>query len=128
VVDVPPKLSARVRLLDSGRSDKTDSHDARAAAVVALRHRSLRPVGVEDHVAVLRLLAKRHYSDNRPDAGHNQPTTHLYRLLSTLCVVQRLSADLARRLTALRRSCGEPGDVRRRPMSRRRQPSRRGMA
>ena len=40
VVDVPPKLSARVRLLDSGRSDKTDSHDARAAAVVALRHRS----------------------------------------------------------------------------------------
>jgi transposase len=61
VVDVPPKLSARVRLLDSGRSDKTDSHDARAAAVVALRHRSLRPVGVEDHVAVLRLLAKRHH-------------------------------------------------------------------
>jgi transposase len=61
VVDVPPKLSARVRLLDSGRSDKTDSHDARSAAVVALRHRSLRPVRLEDHVAVLRLLAKRHH-------------------------------------------------------------------
>ena len=28
VLDVPPTLSARVRLLDSGRSDKTDSHDA----------------------------------------------------------------------------------------------------
>jgi transposase len=61
VLDVPPKLSARVRLLDSGRSDKTDSHDARSAAVVALRHRGLRPVRAEDHVAVLRLLAKRHH-------------------------------------------------------------------
>jgi transposase len=61
VVDVPPTLSARVRLLDSGRSDKTDSHDARSAAVVALRHTSLRPVRGEDHVAVLRLLAKRHH-------------------------------------------------------------------
>jgi transposase len=61
VLDVPPKLSARVRLLDSGRSDKTDSHDARSAAVVALRHRSLRTVRAEDHIAVLRLLAKRHH-------------------------------------------------------------------
>jgi transposase len=61
VLDVPPTLSARVRLLDSGRSDKTDSHDARAAAVVALRHRSLRPVRVEDHLVVLRVLAKRHH-------------------------------------------------------------------
>lgn len=61
VLDVPPNLSARVRLLDSGRSDKTDRHDARAAAVVALRHRALRPVRAEDHVAVLRLLAKRHH-------------------------------------------------------------------
>jgi transposase len=61
VLDVPPTLSARVRLLDCGRSDKTDSHDARAAAVVALRHRALRPVRAEDHVAMLRLLAKRHH-------------------------------------------------------------------
>jgi transposase len=61
VLDVPPTVSARVRLLDSGRSDKTDSHDARSAAVVALRHRTLRSVRAEDHVAVLRLLAKRHH-------------------------------------------------------------------
>jgi transposase len=61
VLDVPPTLSARVRLLDSGRSDKTDIHDARSAAVVALRHRSLRPVRADDDVAVLRLLAKRHH-------------------------------------------------------------------
>ena len=61
VVDVPPTLSARVRLLDSGRSDKSDSHDARSAAVVALRHQSLRQVQAQDHLAVLRLLAKRHH-------------------------------------------------------------------
>jgi transposase len=61
VVDVPPALSARVRLLDSGRSDKTDRHDARSAAIVARRHRSLRQVRPEDHIAVLRLLAKRHH-------------------------------------------------------------------
>ena len=36
VVDVPPKLSARVRLMDTGRIDKTDPNDARSAAIVAL--------------------------------------------------------------------------------------------
>jgi transposase len=61
VLDVPATLSARVRLLDSGRSDKNDSHDARSAAVVARRHASLREVKPDDHVAVLRLLAKRHH-------------------------------------------------------------------
>ena len=61
VLDVPPALSARVRLLDNARSDKTDAHDARSAAVVALRHSRLRVVGLEDHSAVLRLLAKRHH-------------------------------------------------------------------
>jgi len=35
VVDVPPKLSSRVRLLERGRIDKTDPNDARSAAIVA---------------------------------------------------------------------------------------------
>ena len=35
VVDVPAALSARARLLDAGRKDKTDAHDARSAAIVA---------------------------------------------------------------------------------------------
>jgi transposase len=61
VVDVPPTLSARVRLLDSGRTDKSDPHDARSAAIVALRHARLRPVRPVDHAAVLRLLANRHH-------------------------------------------------------------------
>jgi transposase len=61
VVDVPPTLSARARLLDAGSGSKTDRHDARSAAIVALRHRHLRAVGTEDYSAVLRLLANRHH-------------------------------------------------------------------
>jgi transposase len=61
VLDVPPTLSARVRLLDAGCTDKTDPHDARAAAIVALRHTRLRRVAPVDHTAVLRLLADRHH-------------------------------------------------------------------
>ena len=57
----PPALSARARLLDAGRKDKTDPHDARSAAIVALRHRNLRTVALEDHRQVLRLLARRHH-------------------------------------------------------------------
>jgi transposase len=48
-------------LLDSGRKDKTDAHDARSAAIVALRHRNLGTVALEDHRQVLRLLARRHH-------------------------------------------------------------------
>jgi transposase len=58
VVDVPATLSSRVRLLGSGRSNKNDANDARAVAVAALRSPSLTVVRGEDHVTVLRLLAK----------------------------------------------------------------------
>jgi transposase len=61
VLDVPAALSARARLLDSGRKDKTDAHDARSAAIVALRNRNLRLVVLENHRQVLRLLARRHH-------------------------------------------------------------------
>jgi transposase len=37
VVDVQPKLGARVRLLSSGTPDKNDPDDARSVAVAALR-------------------------------------------------------------------------------------------
>jgi transposase len=58
---VPPALSARARLLDSGHKDKTDPYDARSAAIVALHNRNLRPVALEDHRQILRLLARRHH-------------------------------------------------------------------
>ena len=59
VVDVPPALSARARLLDAGRKDKNDSHDARSTAIVALRHQHLRTVTAHDHAQLLRRLARR---------------------------------------------------------------------
>jgi transposase len=59
VVDVPPTLAARVRVLGTGRSNKNDPNDARSVAVAALRSRTLTAVHAADHVAVLRLLVKR---------------------------------------------------------------------
>jgi transposase len=61
VVDVPPTLSARVRVLGSGKSQKNDPNDALATAVAALRARSLRVVVPDDHRAILRMLADRHH-------------------------------------------------------------------
>jgi transposase len=60
VVDVPPTLSARVRLLGSTKAAKNDSNDARSTAIAGLRHCELRTVGVEDHHAVIRLLIDRY--------------------------------------------------------------------
>jgi transposase len=60
VLDVPPKLGARVRLLATGDTNKNDPNDARSVAVAALRSPSVRPVMAEDHQAVMRLWAKRH--------------------------------------------------------------------
>ena len=37
VLDVQPKLAARVRLLDTGQINKNDPNDARSVAVAALR-------------------------------------------------------------------------------------------
>jgi transposase len=61
VLDVPAKLSARVRVLDNGHADKNDLHDARSAAIVGMRHRNLGVVAAENHASVLRILAKRHH-------------------------------------------------------------------
>jgi transposase len=65
VVDVPATLSSRVRLLGSGRSNKNDPNDARAVAIAALRAPSLAVVRREDHITVLRLLAKAHLDAGR---------------------------------------------------------------
>jgi transposase len=59
VLDVPPKLGSRVRLLATGNVNKNDPNDARSVAVAALRSKDLRPVAAEDHAAVLKLWSKR---------------------------------------------------------------------
>src|SRR5690242_9352917 len=60
VLDVAPKLGARVRLLASGDTNKNDPNDAHSVAVAALRSKSCRPVAADDHAAVLKVWAKRH--------------------------------------------------------------------
>jgi len=59
VVDVPPKLAARVRLLATGDTNKNDPNDARSVAVAALRSPTVREVQAEDHVKVMKVWAKR---------------------------------------------------------------------
>jgi len=46
VMDVPPMMASRVRVLGSGKSQKTDPNDARSVAVAALRHPGLTMVRV----------------------------------------------------------------------------------
>jgi transposase len=59
VVDVPPKLSARVRVLSTGNARKNDDLDALATALVASRNERLAAVDPEDGSEVLRLLSER---------------------------------------------------------------------
>jgi transposase len=58
VVDVPPKLSARVRLLSSGNTRKNDGVDALATALAASRNERLAAVDPEAASEALRLLSE----------------------------------------------------------------------
>jgi transposase len=81
VVDVPPKLAARVRLLEAGDTNKTDPNDARSVAVAALRSTAPRPVAAEDHAVVLKTWAKRHLDLAR---ARNQAACRLHAVLCGL--------------------------------------------
>jgi transposase len=59
VLDVQPKLAARVRLLASEAVNKNDPKDARSVAVTALRSRAPREVAADDHSAVLKVWSRR---------------------------------------------------------------------
>ena len=59
VVDVPPKLSARVRVLSTGNARKNDGLDAFAIALAASRNERLAVVDPEAASEVLRLLSER---------------------------------------------------------------------
>jgi transposase len=60
VLDIQPKVAARVRLLASGNTNKNDPNDARSVAVAALRSPVRRRVTAEDHTAVLKVWSKRY--------------------------------------------------------------------
>ena len=65
VVDVPPTLASRVRVLGTGRSEKNDPNDAFSVAVAALRSQGLRRVEPADHSEIMRLLSKRNHDLGR---------------------------------------------------------------
>ena len=81
VVDVQPKLAARVRLLATGDTNKNDPNDARSVAVAALRSATLREVRAEDHAAVMKVWAKRHRDLARQ---HNRVACRLHSVLCDL--------------------------------------------
>jgi transposase len=60
VLDVQPKLGARVRLLAAGDVNKNDPNDARSVAIAALRSAGIREVQADDHAAVLKIWSKRY--------------------------------------------------------------------
>ena len=68
VVDVPAKLSARVRVFATGQGRKTDATDAHSVALVGTRMAGLRPVVDDEQLAVLRLLV-----DRRRRLGEDTP-------------------------------------------------------
>jgi transposase len=81
VLDVPPKLAARVRLLQAGDTNKNDPNDARSVAVAALRSKAPRPVIAEDSAVVLKIWSKRHRDLAR---ARNQAACRLHAALCDL--------------------------------------------
>src|SRR5512135_604177 len=92
VLDVQPKLSARVRLLAAGATSKNDPNDARSVAVAALRSTSVRVAAADDHAAVLRVWSKRHR-----DLGRAR-TQVACRLHAVLCELR--PGGIAKEITA----------------------------
>jgi transposase len=98
VVDVPPKLSARVRVLSTGNARNNDRLDALATALAASRNGQLAQVDTEAASEVLSLLSER-----REDlvAERTRALNRLHGLLRVLVpggVAGKLSARRAARI------------------------------
>jgi transposase len=81
VIDVPPKLSAQVKVFATGNGRKTDPVDAHSVAMVALRTPGLVRVQVDDDLVVMGMLA-----DRRDELGRvrTQTINRLHRILLEL--------------------------------------------
>jgi transposase len=114
VVDVPPKLSARVRVFATGQGRKTDETDAHSIALAATRMSGLRPVVDDQQLTVLRILG-----DRRRALGedHSRMVSQLHQLLLELIpggAKRDLSAAQAKALLATVRPRDGAGKTRRR--------------
>src|SRR5262245_26715245 len=81
VLDVPPRLAARVRLLATGDINKNDPNDARSVAVAALRSPQVREARRDDHAAVLKVWSKRYRDLGR---ARTQVACRLHQVLCEL--------------------------------------------
>jgi transposase len=107
VLDVQPKLAARVRLLAAGDVNKNDPNDARSVAVASLRSAACPPVRADDHAMVLKIWAKRHRDLSR---ARNQVVCRLHAVLCELIpggVSKRITAGQAARIL----EAAEPADA-----------------
>ncbi|PKW26604.1 transposase [Phycicoccus duodecadis] len=98
VVDVPPKLSARVRTFATGQGRKTDATDAHSVALVGTRMSGLRPVVADADRDVLRILVDRRRSIGEE---HTYKINQLHALLLELVpggAKRDLSAAQARKI------------------------------
>ena len=114
VFDVPPKLSAQVRVFATGNGRKTDPVDAHSVALAALRAPGLVQVRVEEDLVVMGMLA-----DRRDELGQarTQVVNRLHRLLLELLpggAGKFLSARQARALIATVKPRDLAGKTRRR--------------
>jgi transposase len=114
VVDVPPKLSAEVRVYATGQGRKTDATDAHSIALAGTRAAGLRPLVADADLDVLRMLA-----DRRRQLGeeHTRKISQLHALLLELIpggAKKDLSAAQAKALLAGARPRDVAGKTRRR--------------
>jgi transposase len=114
VVDVPPKLSAKVRVYATGQGRKTDATDAHSIALAGTRVTGRRPVVADADLDVLRMLV-----DRRRQLGeeHTRKVSQLHALLLELVpggAKKDLSAAQARHLLATVRPRDVAGKTRRR--------------
>ena len=115
VVDVPPKLSARVRVLSSfaGNARKNDELDALATALAASRNDRLAAVDPEAASETMRLLSERR---EELVAERTRALKRLHALLRDLLpggVARTLSADRAARILRSVRPKGASARLRR---------------
>jgi transposase len=113
VLDIQPKLAARVRVLEAGNTSKNDPNDALSVAVAALRSRACREVAADDHAAVLKMRSRRHQ-----DLGHarNQLACRLHAVLCDLVpggLPKEITAAQAERLIGQAKPSGAVGRARR---------------
>src|SRR6516165_2815121 len=113
VLDVQPKLAARVRLLHTENTGKSDPNDALSVAVAALRSPTRREVIADDHATVLKVWAKRHRDLSR---ARNQAACRLHAVLCDLVpggIADEITADRAARILGQIKPAGPAAQARR---------------